>query len=180
MSSYNINYVCNPQTDQIETYDDRHNETPYEISSFMEHILSLEKNVTIFIMIFTILGNTLVLVTTWREKSLHQPNKYFVACLAVADLMVGLFVAPLWLHHLIKEVNGDHDTIEMSIHLCRFIVWIDTFTLTASIYSLTFISFDRYVKISKSRITNDNFHIFKSNINHLVDFNCFCNLRRHS
>jgi hypothetical protein len=107
--------VCNPQTDKIETYDDRHNETSYEISSFMEHILSLEKNVTIFIMILTILGNTLVLVATWRETSLHQPNKYFVACLAVADFMVGLFAAPLWLHHLIKEVNGDHDTIDSSV-----------------------------------------------------------------
>jgi uncharacterized membrane protein YbaN (DUF454 family) len=150
MSSYNSNYVCNPQTDQTETYDDLHDEISYEVASFLDHMNSLDKNVTIFIMIFTILGNTLVLIATWREKSLHQPNKYFVACLAVADLMVGLFVAPIWLHEvIIKEGNHDHDTVERSIHLCRFIVWIDTCTLTASIYTLTFISFDRYVKISK-------------------------------
>ncbi|XP_028398865.1 trace amine-associated receptor 7b-like [Dendronephthya gigantea] len=47
----------------------------------------------------------------------------------------------------------------MSIHLCRFMVWIDIFALTASIFTLTFISFDRYLKISKplqykSRITS--------------------------
>ena len=46
----------------------------------------------------------------------------------------------------------------MSIHLCRFMSWIDSFVLAASIYTLTFISFDRYLKISKplqykSRIT---------------------------
>ena len=37
----------------------------------------------------------------------------------------------------------------MSIHLCRFTVWIDTFALSASIYTLTFISFDRYLKVKK-------------------------------
>ena len=36
-----------------------------------------------------------------------------------------------------------------SIHLCRFTVWIDTFALAASIYTLTFISFDRFIKIRK-------------------------------
>ena len=43
------------------------------------------------ISILIIMGNTLVLLATWRDRSLHQPNKYFVACLAVADLLVGNF-----------------------------------------------------------------------------------------
>ncbi|XP_028398856.1 type-1 angiotensin II receptor-like [Dendronephthya gigantea] len=37
----------------------------------------------------------------------------------------------------------------MPIHLCRFMAWIDVFALTTSIYSLTIISIDRYLKISK-------------------------------
>ena len=36
-----------------------------------------------------------------------------------------------------------------NIHLYRFMVWIDTLALTAPICSLMFISFDRYLKISK-------------------------------
>ena len=37
----------------------------------------------------------------------------------------------------------------MSIHFCRFMVWGVTLVLTASICMLTFISFDRYLKITK-------------------------------
>ena len=102
--------------------------------------------IIIFIAILIICGNTLVLLATWKERSLHEPNKYFIACLAVADLLVGILVAPLRLYQL----NFDFETVrDMSVHLCRFYMWIDVFALTASIYSLTFISFDRYLKISK-------------------------------
>ena len=102
--------------------------------------------ILISIGILTTLGNSLVLVATWREKSLHQPNKYFIAFLAVADLVVGMFLAPLKVNliHLDSESRRN-----LSIHLCRFMVWIDTFALAASIFTLTFISFDRYLKIRK-------------------------------
>ena len=103
-----------------------------------------EKMLWILISILIILGNILVLLVTWRERSLHQPNKYFIACLAVADLLVGIFTGPVQVYRLsvgFRSLNN--------IHLCRFIVWIDTLVLTASICSLMFISFDRYLKISK-------------------------------
>ncbi|XP_028398870.1 octopamine receptor Oamb-like [Dendronephthya gigantea] len=104
------------------------------------------KIILIFITIFTIVGNMLVLIVTWRERCLHQPNKYFIACLAVADLLVGLFVAPLKLYKRYLDYALQY---RMPFHLCRFMVWIDTFALATSIYSLTIISFDRYLKISK-------------------------------
>ena len=100
----------------------------------------------IFITIFIIMGNTLVLLATWRERSLHQPNKYFIACLAVADLLVGIFIGPVRVYRLNLDYKSRHT---VSIHLCRFMVWIGTLALTASVYTLTFISFDRYLKISK-------------------------------
>ena len=100
----------------------------------------------IFITILIIMGNTLVLLATWRERSLHQPNKYFIACLAVADLLVGIFIGPVGVYGL----NLDYKSrLDISIHFCRFMVWIDTLALTASVYTLMFISFDRYLKISK-------------------------------
>ena len=116
-----------------------------KLVEFVEQLFLCQKIVLIFLAIFTILGNTLVLIVTWREKSLHQPNKYFIACLAVADLLVGIFLAPLKLYNLdlIKA------KLSTPVHLCRFMVWIDTFTVTTSIYTLTLISFDRYLKIRK-------------------------------
>ena len=98
----------------------------------------------ILISILIILGNTLVLLVTWRERSLHQPNKYFIACLAVADLSVGVFLVPM----VVYRLSVDYRSL-LNIHLCRFTMWIDTLALTASIYTLMFISFDRYLKISK-------------------------------
>ena len=83
---------------------------------------------------------------TWRDRSLHQPNKYFVACLAVADLLVGVFIGPA----IVYRLNLDKKSLrDISIHFCRFMVWIDSLAIAASVLTLTFISFDRYLKISK-------------------------------
>ena len=115
-------------------------------NSFLDEIGLAEKIIFIIFAICTIVGNTLVLVATWREACLHQPNKYFVACLAVADLLVGVILDPLLAYNSTLDLKSRRT---LSIDLCRFEVWIDTFALTASIYTLTFISFDRFIKIRK-------------------------------
>ena len=97
----------------------------------------------ILIIILAILGNLMVLTATWVERNLYQPTKYFIACLAIADLLVGLISCPLLLY---QHLNTGRIN---SIHLCRFYFWIDYVVETASIYTLTFISFDRYLKIKK-------------------------------
>ena len=114
-----------------------------------DHVWTAVKTLLIFITIFTVLGNTLVLVATWKEKKLHKPNRYFIASRAVADLLIGIFLAPLWLYQYYKNEYESHSEITPSDDLCNFIVWMDTFVLTASIYTLTFISYERYLKISK-------------------------------
>ncbi|XP_028399990.1 beta-1 adrenergic receptor-like [Dendronephthya gigantea] len=119
---------------------------PEKSRLFREQLILTEKIILIIVAICAILGNTFVLVATWRERSLHQPNKYFIACLAVADLVVGIFVAPM----TANELNFVHESRDAKpTHTCRFMVWLDTFALTASFYILTVISFDRYLKISK-------------------------------
>ena len=115
---------------------------------FENQVLLAEKILLIFISILIITGNTLVLLATWRERSLHQPNKYFIACLAVADLLVGIFIGPVKVYRLNLDAY-DESRLDISIHFCRFMVWIDTLAVTASIYTLMFIIFDRYLKISK-------------------------------
>ena len=113
---------------------------------FRDQLLLARKILYTLISILIIMGNTLVLLATWRDRSLHQPNKYLVACLAVADLLVGIFIGPAMVCGLSVDQKSLHD---MSIHLCRFMVWIDSLAIAASVLTLTFISFERYFKISK-------------------------------
>ena len=118
--------------------------------NYLKQLLSPAIILYIIISILIIIGNTLVLLATWRERSLHQPNKYFIACLAVADLLVGIFIGPVKVY-IYNSVDIESQLVlpVMSIHFCRFMVWIDTLAVTASVYTLMFISFDRYLKISK-------------------------------
>ena len=113
---------------------------------FPDQLLLARKILVILISILIITGNTLVLLATWRNRSLHQPNKYFVACLAVADLLVGTFIGPV----IVYGLSVDHKSFgDISIHFCRFMVWIDILAIAASLCTLVMISFDRYLKISK-------------------------------
>ena len=116
--------------------------------NFFYKLFLAVKILLIFITVLIIMGNTLVLLATWRDRSLHQPNKYFIACLAVADLLVGIFIGPMRVYEL-NLLQNYESRRDMSIHFCRFMVWIDTLVVTASVYTLMFISFDRYLKISK-------------------------------
>ena len=96
----------------------------------------------IFIMIPATLGNLMVLAATWMERSLHQPDKYFVACLAFADLLVGIFSCPIKLWHHVHDADG-------STQVCRFYFIFNVFTEAALINTLLLVSFDRYLKISR-------------------------------
>ncbi|XP_028398855.1 beta-1 adrenergic receptor-like [Dendronephthya gigantea] len=117
-----------------------------KLFAFLERLILGVKIVFILIAIFIILGNMLVLIATWRERSLHQPSKYFIAFLAFGDLLVGLFTIPVdvYILSILIELR-----FSIPIHFCRFMEWMSIFAVTTSICTLTFISFDRYLKISK-------------------------------
>ena len=53
------------------------------------------------------------------------------------------------LNRQLTQLQNYESRRDLSIHFCRFMVWIDTLAVTASVYTLMFISFDRYLKISK-------------------------------
>ena len=60
----------------------------------LESILLRFQIVFLFFTIFAALvGNLLVLVATYLDRRLHNANKYFVASLAVSDLLVAMFAS---------------------------------------------------------------------------------------
>ena len=141
MSSHNNRSLHNLTNEILSNYNDL-----MKYIEFRDQLFLARKILLILISILIIVGNTLVLLATWRDRSLHQPNKYFVACLAVADLLVGIFIGPAMVYGLSLDKKSLRD---ISIHFCRFVVWIDYLAITASVCTLMFISYDRYLKISK-------------------------------
>lgn len=92
--------------------------------------------------IATVLGNALVLAAIFFDSRLRNVTNYFVASLAVSDLLVACFSVTIRLHQYLQ-------VSKLNIHICRFWNWIDIFCEAASIFTLTVISIDRYLKISR-------------------------------
>ena len=92
--------------------------------------------------IATVLGNALVLAAIFLDSRLRNVTNYFIACLAVSDLLVACFSVTIRLHQYLEFSK-------LNIHTCKFWNWIDIFCEAASITTLTVISIDRYYRISQ-------------------------------
>ncbi|XP_004637363.2 5-hydroxytryptamine receptor 2B isoform X2 [Octodon degus] len=96
------------------------------------------------VIIPTIGGNTLVILAVSLEKKLQHATNYFLMSLAVADLLVGLFVMPTALLTIVFEAMWP-----LPLVLCPAWLFLDVLFSTASILHLCAISVDRYIAIKK-------------------------------
>ena len=93
--------------------------------------------------LITIFGNSLVIFAVVRERHLKSATNYYIASLAVADLLVGLVVMPF------NSLNKMTDDFWFFGDLwCDIWHSFDVFASTASINSLLFIALDRHSAIS--------------------------------
>ena len=92
------------------------------------------------------IGNSLVLLAVFLDpnKNLRSPFNYFVANLALADLLVGLAVAPLSIIYHVSEGLKSPIKAEME----KYLFYSYFVVCTASLLSLVVLSLDRYVSIS--------------------------------
>ncbi|KAI1727177.1 7 transmembrane receptor (rhodopsin family) domain-containing protein [Ditylenchus destructor] len=88
----------------------------------------------------TILGNLLVIISVLRFKALHSAINFLILGLAVADLLVALFVMPY-------AVQGGYWFL--GALMCDIYSASDVSCSTASILLLAVISFDRYRAVSR-------------------------------
>ncbi|XP_004451469.2 5-hydroxytryptamine receptor 2B isoform X1 [Dasypus novemcinctus] len=98
----------------------------------------------LMVIIPTIGGNILVILAVSLEKKLQYATNYFLMSLAVADLLVGLFVMPIALLTIMFEAMWPLPTA-----LCPAWLFFDVLFSTASIMHLCAISVDRYIAIKK-------------------------------
>ncbi|XP_014344677.2 5-hydroxytryptamine receptor 2B [Latimeria chalumnae] len=98
----------------------------------------------LMVIIPTIGGNILVILAVSLEKKLQNATNYFLMSLAVADLLVGLFVMPIALLTVLFKSEWP-----LPSGLCPIWIFLDVLFSTASIMHLCAISLDRYLAIKK-------------------------------
>jgi octopamine/tyramine receptor len=104
-------------------------------ASFTTVILSL-------LIIVTVMGNILVILSVFTYKPLRIVQNFFIVSLAVADLTVAILVLPL---NVAYYVRGRWD---FGIHVCKMWLTSDVLCCTASILHLCIIALDRYWAIT--------------------------------
>ena len=97
-----------------------------------------------FLSITAFLGNALILVTLYKESSLHPPSKLLLRSLATADLCVGLLTEPLDVISWITITNGHRN-------IYRYTTLLGCTTSNVfcgvSVLTLTAISVDRLLAL---------------------------------
>ncbi|KAK4882712.1 hypothetical protein RN001_006031 [Aquatica leii] len=94
------------------------------------------------IIIMTIVGNILVILSVFTHRPLRIVQNFFIVSLAVADLTVAILVMPLNVAYSIigKWLFG--------IHICKMWLTSDVMCCTASILNLCAIALDRFWAIT--------------------------------
>ncbi|XP_076288286.1 5-hydroxytryptamine receptor 2A isoform X3 [Lasioglossum baleicum] len=98
----------------------------------------------LFVAVFIVaggLGNILVCLAVGLDRKLHNVTNYFLLSLAVADLLVSLFVMPL------GAIQGFLGYWPFGVIWCNVYVTCDVLACSASIMHMCFISLGRYLGI---------------------------------
>jgi len=98
--------------------------------------------VLVAIIVLTIVGNVLVILSVFSYTPLRIVQNFFIVSLAVADLTVALLVLPL---NVAYAIRGRWD---FGIYMCKIWLTCDVLCCTASILNLCAIALDRYWAIT--------------------------------
>ncbi|XP_068128476.1 alpha-2B adrenergic receptor [Hyperolius riggenbachi] len=97
-----------------------------------------------FLILFTILGNVLVVIAVLTSRSLKAPQNLFLVSLASADILVATLIIPF---SLAKELMGYW---YFGKTWCEMYLALDVLFCTSSIVHLCAISLDRYWSVSQA------------------------------
>ena len=106
-------------------------------SMVMDYFIVINCVLNAPLMLLSIIGNSLGLSAILRTPSLCSPSVIFLRSLAVSDLLVGLVMQPLYKAHELKSGPV----------LCRIAVTFFTIACSASLFTMTAISVDRFLAL---------------------------------
>ena len=92
------------------------------------------------IMITDLVGNTLLIYIVWKKPETRSLTSFLFVNMAVADLLVAIFQMPIYIAHF--YVFDMYATVGALV--CRLSFYLVHVLMTASIFSLVVMAFDRY------------------------------------
>ncbi|KAG8442133.1 hypothetical protein GDO86_011073, partial [Hymenochirus boettgeri] len=97
-----------------------------------------------FLILFTILGNLLVIFAFILDKRLRNHRDFVLLNLAVCDFFIGTFTTPLYVPYMLtgKWMLGRF--------FCKLWLTITYTVSTASVFNVVLISYDRFLSVTKA------------------------------
>ncbi|XP_068958051.1 olfactory receptor 10H1-like [Petaurus breviceps papuanus] len=91
--------------------------------------------------LFTLLGNLLIMLAVWRERSLHKPMYFFLCTLSISEISYTLAINP----RMLADLVSTHHTI--SFWACANQMFFTFACGLTHCFLLTVMGYDRYVAI---------------------------------
>lgn len=104
-------------------------------------LIAFHVAVLVVIAIAAIIGNAVVINVVFRDRRLRMPTFYFVVNLAVADILTSSVYIPFYIVSIVNQKWIFSET------MCKAHVFVISLGFNASLSTLSFISFDRFLDI---------------------------------
>ncbi|CAG5122681.1 unnamed protein product [Candidula unifasciata] len=118
-------------TSNVDSYDLPHALWLTIILGFLASVIS----------VVTVVGNITVLLAFGLERTIRQPTNYFLASLAVSDLLIGTFSMPLYTQYLLWG------SWALGPWLCDLWLSLDWTVCLTSQYTVFLITMDRFLSV---------------------------------
>nr|KAG5693383.1 hypothetical protein BaRGS_015670 [Batillaria attramentaria] len=119
---------------------DLSNQMPYPDVTQLPWVVTFLTVVYLIIMVLSICGNALVILTVWRNSHMHTVTNYYIVNLAVSDLLVSVLVMPL---KLLEYISPCAWNVFGNPVLCPILYYILPIFVFASVLTLVAISLER-------------------------------------
>ena len=94
-------------------------------------------------MIVALQGNILLIYIVWRRRETRTLTSFLFVNMAIADLLIAVFQMPFSMAHFyVSEFPGAVGNL-----FCRSVMYLVNVSMTASIFSLVVMAFDRYFAV---------------------------------